>query len=565
MDFSAEVERSLWALDGAVLVISAAEGVQPQTELLFEALKAQALPVIIFVNKTDIPTVDMEAVMDGIARRLSARAVRPAPGDALVEALADVDDGVMARYLEGETIPDEEQTRLLRRCAQEGSVFPVLTGSALRGLGVEALLDGVVEWLPAPKPAADGLSGIAFATLRDKVMGRGLWVRLYSGRLQGREAVSLPGRPDPLTGETPDVEQKITRLRDADGSDIDSLGAGEIGVVFGLSALKVGQILGDQRLLPRKVQPGALRAPVMTVGLAPENQEDMPGLAEACGMLAEEDPLLQVRYERTTGELHMSVMGAIQIEILQETLLTRFGLKVSMTEPTIIYRETVKRPATGYAEYTWPKPCWAILRFDVKPGPRGSGVQYRSVVPAREILPRYQHQVEQALTLALSQGRLGWQVTDVDITLTGGSHHQFHTHPLDFIVATPWGIQDALRNAGSVLLEPIWEWRIRLPQTGVGRVMSDATAMRGEVTDVASDGENAVVTALLPVKESMDYSVKLAQLSAGRAAVSLRLHGYRECPVELGASAPRRGVDPLDTSKYILAARNALSAGIYDG
>ena len=189
---------------------------------------------------------------------------------------------------------------------------------------------------------------------------------------------------------------------------------------------------------------------------------------------------------------------------------------------------------------------------------------FASVAPVKDIALHYQHQVEQALPLALSQGRLGWPVTDVKITLNGGSHHQFHTHPLDFIVATPMGIQDGLQRGGSVLLEPILDVKFLLPPECVGRVMSDVATMRGEVTDTLTDDDRVILTATLPVQTSMNYSSALASLSSGRGGMSVRLKGYRECPLELGATAPRRGVDPLDTSKYILAARSALEGGIFD-
>lgn len=191
-------------------------------------------------------------------------------------------------------------------------------------------------------------------------------------------------------------------------------------------------------------------------------------------------------------------------------------------------------------------------------------VEQRRGISVKDILPRYQHQVEQALPLALKQGRLGWQVTDLKITLTGGNHHQFHTHPLDFIVATPMGIQDGLQRAGSVLLEPILECRLLIPADCVGKVMSDIHLMRGEVTETVSDEDRVSLIALLPVRTSMDYPTVLASVTSGRGSMSTSLHGYRECPVELGSTAPRTGTDPLDTARYILAARSALDGGIFD-
>ena len=257
-------------------------------------------------------------------------------------------------------------------------------------------------------------------------------------------------------------------------------------------------------------------------------------------------------------------MGTIQLEILQELLMTRFELNVTFSPPAIIYRETVAQSCEGYVAYLAPKPCWAILKFSIHPGPRGSGVVFRSSVPVSTLQLRYQNQVAQAIPLALNQGRLGWQVTDVEITLTDGGEHKFHTHPLDFIVATPMAIQDGLSKGGNILLEPILEARFLLPSECVGKVMNDVSTMRGEVTDSFADGDRMILTALVPVKDSMDYSVTLAAATGGRGAMSVRLHGYRECPMELGSITPRRSVDPLDTSKYILAARSALEGGIFN-
>ena len=562
-DFSAEIERSLWALDGAVIVISGAEGVQPQTELLFEALRAQDIPVFFFINKMDREGADAARVISQIRRRLAPQAAPLFDPVALAEAVCGADDVLMERYLAGESIPDTEILSRLSALAKKGEVPPVLIGSALKGQGIESVLDGIVDFLPPPDGPQSALCGVAFALEYDRLLGRGVWVRLYGGQLENRSAVTLPGRLDPLTGERTSVQGKITQIRGVDGEDAGVLRAGEIGVVYG-AQMKIGQVIGDPALLPRKVQPGAFRAPLTTVRVEADDPQSQKELAATCAALSDEDPLLRTRFVRDTGELHMDAMGAIQLEILQDALKTRFGLAAHFSNPTVIYRETIAQEAEGFCAYTMPKPCWAILQFLIRPAPRGSGVHFRSAVPGREILPRYQHQVEQAMPLALSQGRLGWQVTDVDITLIGGSHHQFHTHPLDFIVATPWAIQDGLRRGGSVLLEPVLRILVRVPPDHAGRIMSDVNAMRGEVTEMKSEEDLASITALVPAAESMEYPVRLAQMTGGRGGMSIRLDGYRDCPLELGARAPRRGVDPLDTSKYILAARSALEGGIFD-
>ncbi len=564
VDFSAEVERSLWALDAAVMVVCAVEGVQPHTETLFHALREQAIPTLFFLNKTDREGADVSRVLAQIHRLLTPDAVLMADEDAVTEFVCAQDDALLEQYLSGESLPPELiRARLadMTRCA---AAYPVYSGSALQDEGVLPLLDAMVDFLPPPAVHGDGLCGVVFASTQDRVLGRGVWVRLYAGAIENRAPITLPAGIDPLTGEEKLVQRKITQIRRVDGTDAGSLTAGEIGVVYGLGDVKVGQILGDEALLPRRVEPGHLRTPLITVQVIPDKPENMQALRVACEALSAEDPLLQVRYAKALNELQLHVMGTIQLEIIQELLDTRFGMKVSFSKPAVIYRETIARAASGFVAYTMPKPCWAIMRFEIEPAPRGSGVTFRSIVPVRDILARYQHQVEQALPLALHQGRLGWQVTDVNITLMEGNHHQFHTHPLDFIVATPWGIQDGLARGGSTLLEPILETRFLLPPDCVGRVMSDVALMRGEVTATETDADRVLMTALIPVATSMDYAATLASVTSGRGSMSVKLHGYRDCPLELGATSPRRSVDPLDTSKYILAARSALEGGIFD-
>ncbi len=564
VDFAAEVERSLWALDAAVLVVCAVEGVQPHTETLFHALREQEIPVIFFLNKTDREGADVQRVLGQIKRLLTPDAVLMADEEAVAEAVCATDDELLERYLSGETIDPAFIHEQISRMTRAAQAHPVFCGSALRDEGVLPLLDAMVEMLPGPGTAEDRLCGVVFASTQDRLLGRGVWVRLYGGSLENRAPVTLPVGVDPLTGEERLVQRKISQIRRVDGTDAGSLTAGEIGVVYGLGDVGVGFVLGDAALLPRRVEPGRLRTPLIAVQVIPNKPEDMQALRAACETLAGEDPLLQVRYAKVLNELQLHVMGAIQLEILAEELENRFSLKVSFSKPAVIYKETIAKAASGFVAYTMPKPCWAIMRFEIEPAPRGSGVTFRSTVPVRDILARYQHQVEQALPLALNQGRLGWQVTDVNITLVDGNHHQFHTHPLDFIVATPWGIQDGLQRGGSTLLEPILETRFLLPPDCVGRVMSDVALMRGEITHTDTDADRVMLTALIPVATSVDYASTLASVTSGRGSMSVRLHGYKECPLELGATAKRRNVDPLDTSKYILAARSALEGGIFD-
>ncbi len=562
VDFAAEVERSLWALDAAVIVVCAVEGVQPHTEALFHALREQQISTLFFLNKMDREGADANRALEQIHRLLTPKAMFIEDAE---ETVCAEDETLLEAYLAGDGVDGLEICRRLGQMTCAGEAFPVFRGSALRDEGVLPLLNALVELLPPPEtPDENRLCGVVFAAAADKMLGRGVWVRLYAGELANRAPVILPAGVDPLTGEEKQVQRKITQIRDVDGNDAGLLTAGEIGVVYGLGDVKVGQTLGDTALLPRRVEPGRLRTPLITVQAIPEKPEQMMALRAACDALAMEDPLLQVRYTRAINELQLHVMGTIQLEILSELLKTQYGLTVTFGKPAVIYRETISKKSFGFCAYTMPKPCWAILRFEIEPAPRGNGVTFASTVPVRDIMARYQHQVEQALPLALHQGRLGWQVTDVRITLVEGNHHLVHTHPLDFIVATPWAIQDGLQRGGSTLLEPILEVRFLLPPDCVGRVMSDVAVMRGEITHTETDRDRVMLTALLPVATSIDYAAALAGATSGRGSMSVRLHSYRDCPLELGATAPRRNVDPLDTAKYILAARSALEGGIFD-
>ena len=555
-DFSMEIERSMWAMDGAVLVLSAVEGVQPQTEILFAAMQKRHMPVLFFLNKTDRENADVERTLAQIRRRLTGSVFMPGDADSSLDLLCTLDDAWMEAFLSGRDLPASEVQDALASYARKGLAFPVLSGSALTGLGVDTLMDAMPVFLPPPASGPD-LSGIVFGVHRDRTLGRGCWVRLFGGELKNRDALQLPGKPDPLTFAPTVVEQKITQIRSLDGHDMGTLHAGEIGVIYGLGPVRVGQVLGDESLLPGH-EPGQLRQSILKMKVVPDREEDWKRLEGACQELALEDPLLDVEFIPELKEISLHLMGMIQTEILQEELLERFQLPVTFRDPTVIYKETVVQPGLGFVSYTMPKPCWAILQFYIRPGKRGSGVQYHSEVPVRKIQERYQHQVEQALPIALSQGRMGWEVTDVDITLVDGSDHQFHTHPLDFILATPMGIQDGLRNCGTCLLEPILRIRFLVPLECAGRVMSDIQIMRGQVLDSQSEDDRTEIVARVPAAECYRYMDELASLTGGRGSMSQTLDGYELCPPGKGSTTPRRGVDPLDTAKYILSIRNAI-------
>lgn len=550
-DFAAEVERSLWALDGAVLVVSAAEGVQAQTEINYSALRAANIPVVFFVNKVDRIGADRERTLAQIRDLLGAPAVPLWDEEVLTESVCETDDQLLEAYLEGEIPSKDALDRALATATAACTLCPVLSGAALRGEGVEELLDAVLDYLPAPTVTSNELCGVVFAVTHDKTMGRAAHVRLFSGSLANRQMVG---------------EHKINQIRILRGTKYDDRGelkAGEIGTIYGLESVRAGDVLGDRALLPEGRMSNAFAQPLLSAKVTPEKESDIRALKAALEELSVEDPHLNASWSPFTHELYVRLMGGIQTEILETLIEERFGLKCRFEAPTVMYKETIAQETDGFVAYTMPKPCWAIMKFHMTPLPQGSGVIFKISVHPEAIKPRYLKQVEQTIPRALEQGMLGWEVTDVEIELYDGSDHIWHTHPLDFALATPMGIMDGLQRGGPVLLEPMLRCRFTVPATAGGRLMSDLSTMRARFDAPVTRGEMMTLEAMVPAATSLDYPVTLSSYTGGRGAMVSRLAGYEPVSLELGATCPRRGVHPLDTAKYILAARKALEGDVW--
>ena len=557
-DFCAETERALSAPDGAVLVMSAVEGVQSRTEALFDALKKAHIPTLLFINKQDREGADRDRVLGDVKSFLTENAVPLWDEEALYAFLAERDDQLMEQYLMGESASPEQLKQALIRATHGCEAYPALSGSALKGEGVKELLSAIVDFLPPPSEDKGALAARVFAVTKDEKWGRCAHVRVFSGALRTRDAIMVDGK-----------EQKITQLRrytpDGRGEDTPELKAGQIGMVMGWENVRPGMALGDEALLPRPVDESVLSAPTLQVSAAADKGREH-ALYHAFLELEEEDPLLQVGYDSVRGETVVSVMGDIQLEILTDTLASRFGLNVTFGEPRILYKETVIAPVEGYVAYLAPKPCWAIIQVRIEPLPRGSGVAFSCPLTPKDLPIRYQRQIENALPLALRQGVFGYELTDVKITILYGEHHEIHTHPLDFIVALPMAVMDALDKGHNARLEPVMQVDFMLPGEHLGRVMSDVEKMRGEVQAVSrtEDERRARMHCLIPMAEMLHYSETLRRLTGGKGGMTLRLHGYQNAPDSCTEICPRRSVDPRDTSKYILAARSALEGGIFD-
>ncbi|WP_201002621.1 GTP-binding protein [Paenibacillus glycanilyticus] len=570
VDFLSEVERSLRVMDGAVLIVSAVEGVQAQTEMIWSALRKLGIPTIIYINKMDRIGADREAVLRDIRSYLTPDLIEvqhpvgneqqfagsadlwgtDADEDArtvLVEAIAERNEELLQQYISGEA---EDWKSHASGMTKRAVLFPVLYGASGRGIGVNELMDAVIDYLPEPGGNREApLSGIVFKIERDKTMGRMAFVRLYEGTMRNR---------DVIRNHTQNIEEKVTQIRKVEGSrseDLGTLEAGDIAAVCGMSHVRIGDIIGDPGAVPEEVR---LAVPLLTVQAHWADQQQYPAVVAALQELSDEDPLLDVQWLQDERELHVKVMGPIQLEILTSVLENRYGLQVSFGQPSVIYKETPSQPGEGYIAYLMPKPCWAILRFRIEPGERGSGLRYEAFVRSEDLLPQYQNEVARRVPEALQQGLKGWEVVDLKVTLIEGQHHVWHTHPLDFVVATPMAIMNGLDSVGTKLLEPVLQFRIVVPEENGGRVMNDIVLMRGTFEAPTLQGDRLLIEGRVPAATSLEYSMELNSLTKGRGTMATFFAGYEECPPDVAAERTRRGVNPLDQSKYILSVRKAL-------
>ncbi|MDR0293360.1 MAG: TetM/TetW/TetO/TetS family tetracycline resistance ribosomal protection protein [Oscillospiraceae bacterium] len=546
-DFYTQVERAFLAADAVVVLISAPDGIQAGTETIISEAESKRVPVIFFVNKCDrafTPPARPEEIHAGAYAWPEDR----------YETAALFDDGVADAFLSGRPEDVSVTDPILREAFHSRKAHPVIYGSAQTGEGVDRLLDVFARLAPRGGGGSGEAAGVIFSVTHDKMFGRGAYIRLYSGELRVRESVSLGGGTYKAA-----IVKKLVNGRWVDGK---SLCQGDIGLVFGLSNCKTGDFFGGETCLPLRAVCGLTHKALLTAKIG--GAEDRV-IRAALEMMTAEDPALVFETDPFSGAMHINVMGSVQMETLPALIEERFGLQVVLGEPEIIYKETPAKEAYGFDAYTMPKPCWAVLKFKLTPGERGSGVTYRCSAGADRLPYRYREQVALSVAPSLKQGPYGWEVTDVDIELVDGQDHHIHTHPLDFTIATPLALADGLRNSGTVLLEPILDITFTCSAKHLGRIMSDVTRMRGQSGEPVYRGGGGDVTlcARVPLAASLTYPVTFASITSGLGVMTQKFYGYGECPLELGKTRPRRGVDPLDRSRYILAARNAMTGTVF--
>ncbi len=534
VDFAAETERAIPALDCAVLVVSGTDGVQSHTGTLWRLLAQYRTPVFLFVNKMDQPGADRAAVLRALAAGLSGRIVDCGPGlpePALQENFASADEALLARYLEAGALTDAEicEAVLCRKA------FPCLFGSALRLEGTDALLALLARFMRTRGDRQAPFAGRVFKVTNDRQAGRLTHIKVEQGTLRVRDQLAGAGR------DGKPWQEKVGRLllfSGDRGTPVDAALPGMAVAAAGLSETWPGEGLGAL---------ADLRAPLLEPVLLyradfPPEVDPHTALA-ALRSLEEEDPLLRVDWQERLGEIQVRLMGEVQLEILRGELERRFGLTASFAPAGVAYKETIAAPVDGAGHFE-PLRHYAEVHLRLEPLPRGSGLQFESALRADELDKNWQNLILTHLAEKPHRGALtGSPVTDIRMTLVAGRAHLKHTEGGDFREATYRAVRQGLRSAQSILLEPVYTFRLELPQENVGRALADIQRMNGAFEPPQAAGETAVVTGRAPAAAMRAYGLEVARYTRGRGRLSCTVAGYAEC-----ADAPeviaRIGYDP---------------------
>lgn len=516
VDFSAEAERTLQVLDYAVLVISGPGGVQSHTETLWQLLRRYRIPTFVFINKMDLPGPTRAELLEQLNRRLGEGFVDfgadPAARD---EALALCDERLMDAWLEQGALEDGQILPTIAR----RHVFPCWFGSALRLDGVDPLLEGL-DRFTRPAPALSAFGAAVFKVSQDEQGARLTWLRVTGGELKVKDLLSGEGPEGPWA-------EKANQLRLYSGTKYtlaERVGPGQVCAVTGLTQCRPGQGLGAQR----DSEPPALEPVLSYQVLLPEGADAHAAL-DKLRRLEQEDPQLHVVWNETLGQIHLQLMGEIQLEVLRTLLAQRFGLEVSFGPGGILYKETITEPIEGVGHYE-PLRHYAEVHLKLEPLPPGSGMQYAADCREEVLDKNWQRLVLTHLEEKQHLGVLtGAPLTDMKITLIAGKAHLKHTEGGDFRQATYRAVRQGLMMGKSQLLEPWYSFRLEVPAENIGRAITDIQRREGTFDPPETGLETAVLTGTAPVATLRDYPVELAGYTHGRGRISLTPVGYRPC------------------------------------
>jgi elongation factor G len=597
VDFTAEVERSLRVLDGAVALFCAVGGVQPQAETVWRQAEKYRVPRIAFVNKMDRTGADFDGVVEEIKRELGANAVPvvipigaeaafrgvidlvdmkaiyydDAPQGAtireesipdelferaraaealLIERISEQDDPLMEKFIEGETPERGEVVRAIRAATIAGRFIPVLCGAAFKNKGVRRLLDAIVDYLPSPvdlppviethyeenreiirHPSNDApLAALAFKVQADRHLGKLTYVRVYSGTLNSGEYVYNSSR---------DVRERVGRLFEMHANDrqaIEALHAGEVGAAVGLADTYTGDTICSETH-PIVLESIEFPTPVIEVAVTLESTDDRDKLADALHRLVEEDPTFTVRTDPDTGEMIISGMGELHLEIILDRLKREFNVSVRAGRPQVAYRETILRAVDHeyrHVKQTGGRGQYAHMVFRIAPTGPGSGFEFEDKISGGKISREYLRAIERGVLDAMVEGPYArYPMVDVKMLVTDGSMHEVDSSDQAFRTCGAAGFRDACLKAGLELLEPVMSVEVTSPEDMIGAISGSLAAKRGKIAHMETRGNAGILRASVPLSEMFGYSSELRNLTHGRGTFTMHFEHYEPVPKTL--------------------------------
>ncbi len=593
VDFTIEVERSLRVLDGAVAVFDAVAGVQPQSETVWRQADKYNVPRIAFINKMDRPGADFDHAVDTIRTRLAANpvciqtpigaedqfkgaidllemkaimwkdeakgaeyTVEDIPGnlkehaqaarEKMIEAIADADDEIAMKYLEGSEIGAAEIREALRRGCIAIKLVPVVCGTAFKNKGVQPLLDAVIDYLPSPIdiPAVQGIdrkgaeierkaddkepfSALVFKIMADKHVGQLSFTRIYSGTLKSGSYVLNS------TKDSKERVGRIMRMHANKREDVDEAYAGEIVAVAGLKQVTTGDTICSESH-PVVLEAMEFPTPVISLAIEPKTRPDQEKLGIALGRLAQEDPSFRVTTDRETNQTIISGMGELHLEIIVDRLKREYGVEANVGKPQVAYRETIRKPAKGeekYARQTGGRGQYGHAVLEIEPNEPGAGFEFINKIVGGVIPREYIPAVEKGVVEAMGGGILaGYEMVDVKVSLVFGSYHEVDSSEMAFKIAGSIAFKTAAKAASPALLEPVMKVEVVTPEEHMGSVTGDISSRRGRIEGMVSRTGTQIITAMVPLAEMFGYETDLRSMTQGRASSTMHFHRYEEAP-----------------------------------
>jgi elongation factor G len=592
IDFTAEVQRSLRVLDGGVVIFDAVQGVEPQSETVWRQADRYGVPRICLVNKMDRVGASYERTLESIRDRLGANPIAmqipmgfeatfhgvinvleqtatlweddlgkdpnqiEIPGDyrkdaqearaQLVERIAELDDELTIKYLEGEEISLDELKAALRRSVIAGKATPVFCGSSLRNKGVQILLDAVIDYLPSPAdvppvegtnpdneeevielPADDSapMSALVFKIVTDPYVGRLAYFRVYSGVVNQGSMIfnSSKGKRERIG--------RLIRMYADRREDVTEVRAGDIGAVLGFKETFTGDTLCDNKKVV--LENISFPEPVISIAIEPKSTADQEKMGEALRKLSEEDPTFRVRSDENTGQTIISGMGELHLDVLVDRMLREFKVQANVGRPRVAYRESITRPVEKlshkYAKQTGGRGQYGHVVISLEPGERGSGVLFESKIVGGTIPKEYIPAVEKGIMEAADSGVLaGYPVVDMMVTLTDGSYHEVDSSEMAFKIAASMAFKEGVQKGGPVLLEPMMRVEIVAPEEYLGDIIGQVNSRRGNILGMEVRPGNAqAIRAMVPLGEMFGYATELRSATQGRGVFSMEFDHYQ--------------------------------------